>query len=702
MGLRVGLRVKVEVLKSFRQIRNMNGEQRAELIYQIAKRRAELTNNPEPEVPKRLAEFRAARQQEKDKKAGREPAPIKLQPHPFFDLLPKASAQEIEHFMTVALTRRSKLQLNTQIAELVQLKVTVDPKATVGPREIRLLGPSGLTNPLPFHVGRSRETRELEPNQPGFPQRKTPAPPALNPPFVLNGQIMPGDVDRFTFKAKRGQPLLVRTHARSLIPYLADAVPGWFQMVVALYDPDGKEVAWADDFRFHPDPVLFFQVPREGEYTLEVRDAIYRGREDFVYRIEVGQQAFITSGFPLGARQGEPATASLRGWNLPAHQITLDTSPGNAAIRYGRLFRGSMPTNDLPYQVGTLPELAEKEPNNKYDEAPTIQLPCVINGRIDNSRRLRHLPLRRPGRPATGRRGHRPPALLAHRLARPPHRPHRRNPRLERRPDGQGRPPPPRHRPAHPPRRFLPPRHPPHRRPVVRQRSATRRTHGGPDCAYRLRISEPQPDFELKVTPSAVNVRPGGRAPIEVHILRKDGFDGPVDLTLAGAPQGYQLSGSRIPAGCDRLQLTLSAPLKAPLKPQSLKLRGTAKVGGKTVSSLATPADDTMQAFLWRHLLPASEWLVWAGPPKQKAPPIELAGQTAGPGRLRRQRRGPPQDAKVGRRPKLRTQPRPPPRGHHHLQAEENRPRHLVPNHRRKGQARHRLRRQPDHRGDRG
>ena len=33
---------------------------------------------------------------------------------------------------------------------------------------------------------------------------------------------------------------------------------------------------------------------------------------------------------------------------------------------------------------------------------------------------------------------------------------------------------------------------------------------GGPEYAYRLRISAPQPDFALRVVPSSINVRAGG------------------------------------------------------------------------------------------------------------------------------------------------------------------------------------------------
>ena len=71
-----------------------------------------------------------------------------------------------------------------------------------------------------------------------------------------------------------------------------------------MYDAKGKELAYDDDYRFHPDPVLFFKVPEDGQYVIEIKDAIYRGRPDFVYRIAIGELPFITSIFPLGGRAG--------------------------------------------------------------------------------------------------------------------------------------------------------------------------------------------------------------------------------------------------------------------------------------------------------------------------------------------------------------------------------------------------------------
>jgi hypothetical protein len=43
-----------------------------------------------------------------------------------------------------------------------------------------------------------------------------------------------------------------------------------------------------------------------------------------------------------------------------------------------------------------------------------------------------------------------------------------------------------------------------------------------------------------------------------------------------------------------------------------LTLEGHAVIQGKAVVRTAVPADDMMQAFFYRHLVPATEWLVFA------------------------------------------------------------------------------------------
>ena len=53
----------------------------------------------------------------------------------------------------------------------------------------------------------------------------------------MNRQLQPGGVDRYRFTVRQGQPLTARVSARELLPYLADAVPGWMQATLTLGVP---------------------------------------------------------------------------------------------------------------------------------------------------------------------------------------------------------------------------------------------------------------------------------------------------------------------------------------------------------------------------------------------------------------------------------------------------------------------------------
>ena len=191
-----------------------------------------------------------------------------------------------------------KRQQNTQIGETVRVRLTIAEGARAGTRFLRLRTKGGLSNPMRFEIGQHPEVRETEPpvdyfnlEGRGSGRRSVSsydaavAKPVEVLPATINGRIMPGEVDAFTFHARAGTQLVLMVRARNLIPYLADAVPGWFQAVATLYDSSGKEVAFSDDYGFDPDPVMFYKIPADGDYRIEVRDSIYRGREDFVYRI---------------------------------------------------------------------------------------------------------------------------------------------------------------------------------------------------------------------------------------------------------------------------------------------------------------------------------------------------------------------------------------------------------------------------------
>jgi hypothetical protein len=67
------------------------------------------------------------------------------------------------------------------------------------------------------------------------------------------------------------------------------------------------------------------------------------------------------------------------------------------------------------------------------------------------------------------------------------------------------------------------------------------------------------------------------------------------------------LRGGVIPAGQDKAEMNLLAPAFARGELLNVSVQGRAMTQGKAVVRDAIPADDMMQAFIYRHLVPAQE-----------------------------------------------------------------------------------------------
>ncbi len=507
-------------------------------------------------------------------------------------------------------------QATPAIAETVTLRVTLATNAEPGAREIRLGTPTGLSNPLVFCVGDLPEltappARAANPDLDRFLTRlgrTVTNPPTRSEmriplPATVNGQIMPGTVDNFRFAARKGQRLVVAASARALIPYLADGVPGWFQATLALRDAKGKELAYTDDFRFNPDPVLFYEIPRNGDYIVEIKDSIYRGREDFVYRLTVGELPFVTSIFPLGGPAGQQTEVELSGWNLPSTKLTVDNEDQPPGVRLISVRKGDWISNPLPFAVDVLPECLEQEGNNEPKHAQRLTMPIIVNGRMDQAgdadlfrfdggagdEIVAEVSARRLNSPLDSRL----------RLTDASGLQIAANDDFDDKGAGLT---------THQADSYLRARLPADGTYYLELTDAPHQ--GGPEYGYRLRVSDPQPDFALRVVPSSLNVRAGASVPITVYALRKDGFTNAITLALQHAPRGFGLSGGRVPAGQDQVKLTLSAPWSASESPTAIHLTGRATIAGLEVVRAAVPAEDMMQAFIYRHLVPANELCV--------------------------------------------------------------------------------------------
>ena len=500
-------------------------------------------------------------------------------------------------------------KLTPAIAENAILSVTIAPDADLVPRELRLRTPQGLTNPMAFQISQlpevSRRSAHLQREPKNGLGKVTPPEPdtTFTLPATLNGQIMPGAVERFHFQASKGQQLVIAVQARSLIPYISDAVPGWFQAAVALFDAKGNEVAFADHDRHQPDPVLHYQVPSDGEYTLEIHDSIYRGREDFVYRIAVGEIPWITSIFPRGGKAGGTTHVELAGWNLPAATAAFNAKDEKPGVYRLSVNKAGVASNTVPFAVDDVVETSARGPGSPSDAAQALaSLPTIINGRIAKAGQTDVFSFE-------GKAGEDFVAeVMARRLDSPldsvlkltdaAGKQIAYNDDHEDKGSGLN---------TH------------HADSYLRVSLPTTGTYylqiadiqgkGGPDYSYRLRVGVSRPDFELRVVPASLSARGGSSVPLTVYALRRDGFAGEINLSLRGAASGFALSGAKIPAGQDRLKLTLRAPATHLDEPVPLVMEGRATVQGQSVVHAAVPAEDMMQAFLYRHLVCAQELL---------------------------------------------------------------------------------------------
>jgi hypothetical protein len=95
-----------------------------------------------------------------------------------------------------------------------------------------------------------------------------------------------------------------------------------------------------------------------------------------------------------------------------------------------------------------------------------------------------------------------------------------------------------------------------------------------------------------------ISLRAGGAMVFEVLAVRRDGFDGEIELTMDGLPAGVSAGGLKIPAGKSVGHLVISADATAKRGHSLATITGRAKIDGKDVTrpcrvaSMAWPVKD--------------------------------------------------------------------------------------------------------------
>ncbi len=278
--------------------------------------------------------------------------------------------------------------------------ITIASNTPPGICDVRVIGRFGVTNPRAFAVGLMAEVTDAGNNDaPGSAQ-----PVGLN--TTVNGRASVTAADYFQFDAQKGQ--------RILIECLANQIDSRLEPVLLLLSSNGRELE-----RSRRSGLIDFTAPAEGSYLLKLHDVLYRGGEEFQYRLSITTGPRIDYVFPPFGQAGVTNEYSIVGRNLPggrraddlfteskplerlAVSMALPHASANASgLRAPAPLKPAAASLDLvdfpilsgiqcPPPLGNLAELSatlETEPNNTAATAQRVPFPSEIAGQFAATR----------------------------------------------------------------------------------------------------------------------------------------------------------------------------------------------------------------------------------------------------------------------------------------------------------------------------
>ena len=178
--------------------------------------------------------------------------------------------------------------------------VVVPPEVPPGFVDVRFTGRFGVSNPRALAIG---DTPELT-----GPVTNTSAATAFELPLdsVVDGRTAANSASWFRFAAKAAQRLVIRTQSRELDSRL--------EPMLVVSTADGHELSRSRR------GFLDFTAPAEGRYLLQLHDRTFRGGDDFAYRLTVTAGAQLEFALPNVLRAGETNFVTLYGHNLPGDE----------------------------------------------------------------------------------------------------------------------------------------------------------------------------------------------------------------------------------------------------------------------------------------------------------------------------------------------------------------------------------------------
>lgn len=444
------------------------------------------------------------------------------------------------------------------------LRVTAPADASLSARELRVVAPGGVSNPLNLNVGQWPEIARR-----GSNTTLADAQP-VELPAVISGAVTGGaQTNHYKFKARKGEEFVFEVEAARRGSPLDSSL-----MVL---DAAGKELARNED-AIGLDSLLFFTAPADGEFVVALRDFRFRGGNEYSYRLTAGPVPYVEALFPFGGQRGKTAEIEVTGRNLDGTtKLALDIAPNAPRSQEIRVKTPRGFSNLIPFNVTEFKETMEAEPNNESAQAQSIAVPLIVNGRIGAAGDVDRFKFKSDKDQkltldvAAGRFGSKLDALLvvtdtngavlvqnddaAGTDARI---------ELDAKKDTEY---------------------------LLALRDLTDR--GGERFGYRLGIRPPTagagPSFSAQFLSDTTRLHRDGVTKIRCEVTRAGGFDGPVRFTVEDLPSGVFAEPLVIPNAPHSGLLLLTATKDATIGSFPIRMSASGVIGGKNVTVPATP-----------------------------------------------------------------------------------------------------------------
>lgn len=517
----------------------------------------------------------------------------------------------------------------TPTLQEIKVRFDVAPDALPGVRDYRIVTPNGAST-----LGQMVITAEPVFVEAGDNNAADKA-QAVTLPHTICGAIEAAeDVDIFKFTVAAGQDFSFHVRSQRLQDRIHD-LQQHVDPILTLRHANGSTLAASDNY-FYGDPFVYYQFKQAGEYFLEIRDARYQGNQYWEYCIEISSAPFISHVYPMGVARGQTSQLRYVGNSLGADpgsflNVAADAPTGP---QWRGLPVGDHVTNPAPLVVSDLPVFIEQSvDNNTPETGQTVAFPAGISGRIDAPNDIDCFSF-------AAMKGERYSFQVIARRQQSELDSHLRildatgkqlslndDMKLGKRSYSDS---------------------------WIENWSAPadglytveiRDLHlrGGDGFVYYLQGTRAEPYFELYVDTDKTQLTPGTNGVIFVRAVRKNGFDGEIQLAIDGLPEGVSASCGKILAGkgqdgCIVLEAATDAkPLAANVAIRGTATTSTTDAPAQIPPATALPYQETYQPGGGRGHWPVEMHTVAIGAPGDlRAVKLDTTSLTLKPGESKR------------------------------------------------------------------